>query len=113
MTTASRCRSRRTSTGPWAFVPGPWAFVPGPWSVRNPSSGTWTDQAPRTKHQGLSLPRLYRRRRHRHVVNARLEAPALRRAHVGVFVVALVANLVRVAVETDHQHVHGAGRAFW
>ena len=58
------------------------------------------------------LASFLRRCRHRHVVNARLEAPALRRVHVGVLVVTLVADLVRVAVESDHQHVHRAGRAF-
>ena len=44
------------------------------------------------------LASLRRRRGHRDMVDARLEAPALRRVHVGVLVVPLVTNLVGIAV---------------
>ena len=39
-------------------------------------------------------------------MGALLEAPPLRRLHVDVLVVPVVLNLVGVAAEADHQHVH-------
>ena len=44
-------------------------------------------------------------------MHARREAPALRRLHVGVRVIALGADAVRIPAEAAHQHVDGAHRA--
>ena len=44
-------------------------------------------------------------------MHALLEAPALRRPHVRVLVVAVVLDLVGVPAEADHEHVDDAGCA--
>jgi hypothetical protein len=46
------------------------------------------------------------------MMRALLEPPALRGFHVNVVVITVVGDFLRVAVEADHQHVHGAARTF-
>jgi len=42
------------------------------------------------------------------MVQSLLEAPSAGRSNVGVFVVAVVLDLVGIATETDHEHVDGS-----
>src|SRR5215204_2957569 len=45
------------------------------------------------------------------VMNPLLEPPPLRGAHIAVLIITVVLDLVGVAAQSDHEHVHGAGGA--
>ncbi len=109
-TTASGCPNPRTSHRSGSGIRDS-GF--GPDSVQRSCAGrrrrAWRRLSLLTSATCGSLPC---RAAFRHVMNARLEAPALRRLDVGVLVIAFVVNLVGIAAEPDHQHVHAAGGAF-
>src|ERR1700752_810289 len=69
-------RGHTRSLGPWCFVLGPWSLVQEPSTEDGPS--TRTDQAPRTRDEGLVRRRSGSRHRARENVDLRDIRPAAR-----------------------------------